>query len=578
MSTTSVITISRADNPAPVSKSSTQSLGRRLFSWGKPDFLSGLALVTIALMGLPIIALCVIAASGDLHSLSHIARTILPRAGLTTILLLAGLAIVAGSIGAITAWLVSFYDFPGRRIFRWALVLPLAVPTYISAYSFTEFFTFTGPIQSLVRQIGGYSLARDYWFPDIRSLPGAVLVLSLVLYPYVYLSMVGLFRYQGQRILEAAMLLGAGPRRALTQVLIPLARPALALGVILAMMEAINDIGAIEFLGVRTLTYAVFSTWLNQNDMAGAAQIALVLLAVVVLLMLAERLARKGQVYSGQRDGSGVEPFELQKISGGWAGLATLACLLPLLLGFGVPFLVLGNYALRYVQDGLDERLLEALWTSLGLASVAAVIAVVAALTISYAVRVKDTPAMRVLVRIASSGYAIPGTIIALGIFLPLARFDNFVDGWMRELFGFSTGLLITGSGATLIYAYVVRFMAVAEGSISGGFKKLSPNLDEAAYIYGRGRLRTLIEILLPLMKPAILVAGLFVFIDVLKELSATLILRPFGLETLAVYIHDLASRGRVEQAGFACMVIMLAGIIPAILLSRLALGDRHEK
>lgn len=541
-------------------------------SW---DGLSLIAGVVALLVAMPIIALVVMALSGNLDSLRHIASTILPRASVTTILLLAGLAIVTGVIGSVCAWLVSFFEFPGRKIFAWALMLPLAVPTYISAYAFVEFFTFTGPVQTLVRNLGGYSSARDYWFPDIRSLPGAVLVLSLVLYPYVYLSVRALFFLQGRRAIEAALVLGASQRRIFTHILLPLARPALALGIILALMEAINDIGAIEFLGVRTLTFAIFSTWVNQGDMAGSAQLALILMALVFALIIGERLARRGQRFSELGRSSSSVPFQRIQLGGLQTLGAIIACLIPVGLGFGVPFVTLGSYAQRYLYKGLDPRLLEAIATSIGLATAAAALTVVLALLLSYAVRVKGTAGINFLVRIASVGYAMPGTIIALGIFLPLAQFDNFVDAHMRSMFGISTGLLITGSGATLVYAYAVRFMAIAEGSIDGGFKKLSPNLDMAARCYGRNRWRTLREILLPLMRPAIATAALLVFIDSLKELSATLMLRPFGIETMSIYVHDLASRGRIEQAGIASIIIMVVGIIPVIILSRTALRDR---
>jgi len=525
-------------------------------------------------VAMPIVALTVMAFSGSPDSYLRAWNTVLPRSSLTTIGLLAGLAVVTGVFGSVTAWLVTFFEFPGRRILSWALMLPLAVPTYISAYAFGEFFGTTGPVQTMVRSIGGFELARDYWFPDVRSLPGAILVLSVVLYPYVYLSMRALFVLQGRRAIEAAMVLGAGQRRTLTSVLMPLARPALALGVILAMMEAINDIGAMQVLGVQTLTFSVFSIWVNQGDMAGSAQLALTLLAVVIALIAGERLARRGQKYAfGGR--SAHVPFERLALTPARAAGALCACLLPLGLGFGVPFFTLGLYATRYAGDGFDPRLVDAITTSVTLAALAALLTVVLALLLSYAVRVQPTRPTRFLVRLASVGYAIPGTIIALGIFMPLAQFDNFLDAQMRGLFGISTGLLITGSGATLVYAYAVRFMAVAEGSVDGGMRKLSPNLDQAANIYGLGRVATLRRILLPLLRPAIATAGLLVFIDSLKELSATLLLRPFGIDTLAIYVHELASRGRVEQAGLASLIIMLAGIVPVVILSRSAFAER---
>lgn len=530
--------------------------------------------VVALIVGMPILALVVMAASGNLDSLKHLSATLLPKSSMTTLLLLLGLGIFTGSIGAISAWLVSFFHFPGRKIFAWSLMLPLAVPTYISAYSFTEFFTFTGPVQTLVRSVGGFSSARDYWFPDIRSLPGAIFVLSMVLYPYVYLSVRALFFIQGRRAIEAGLLLGANQGRILTHILLPLARPALALGIILAMMEAINDIGAMEYLGVQTLTFSIFSVWVNQGDMAGSAQLALILLSLVFLLIAGERWARRGQRFVETGHASAI-PFERMHLSGPKALIAMALCLIPVALGFGVPFFTLGAYALRYLETGFNSALFGALGTSIILAAIASVIALLLAFFLSYAVRVRGTKSMNFLVRFASVGYAMPGTIIALGIFLPIATFDNFVDAYMRDWFGISTGLLITGSGATLIYAYVVRFMAVAEGSIDAGFKKISPNLDSAARCFGLNRWQVFTRILFPLLRPAMATAALLVFIDSLKELSATLMLRPFGIETVSIYIHDLASRGRIEQAGIASLLLILVGIIPVIILSRTTLRDR---
>ncbi len=556
---------------------------RRGRSWWSPTLsrVRGTIFLTLAcwtvalLIAMPLGALAVIAASGDLESLSHLSATVLPRSTLTTLLLLGGIAALTGSMGAICAWLVSFYSFPGRNIYAWALMLPLAVPTYISAYAFVEFFTFTGPVQTAFRNVFGFESARDYWFPDIRSLPGAVLVLSFVLYPYVFMSVRALFFVQGGRLIESARSMGAGPGRVFSRVLLPLARPAIALGITIALMEAINDIGAVEFLGVQTLTMSVFSVWLNQDDIAGAAQIALLLLILIFVLIGLERLARRNRRFVESRTSNARMPYRRIPLKGSMAALASAACLAPVALGFGVPISVLGGYALRYAGDGLDPRLMEAFGASIWYAALAAGLTVILALLLTFTVRVSSLRSTALIVRVASIGYAIPGTIIALGIFLPLARFDNLVDALFRDWLDLSTGLLITGSGATLVYAYAVRFMAVAEGSLDGGFKKLSPNLDMAARSLGRTRGQMFFQVFLPLLKPAIATAALLVFIDSLKELSATIMLRPFGVETVATYVYDLASRGRIEQAGTASIIIIVAGIVPVIVLARTTLSER---
>ncbi len=533
------------------------------------DRLSLVLIIIALLVAMPIFTLFVIALSGDFSSLSHLVKNVIPHASKTTFLLLFGIAFLTAIIGSLSAWLVSFFEFPFRKTLSIALMLPLAVPTYINAYAFVEFFGFTGPIQSLVRNIFGFTSSRDYWFFEIRSLGGAIIVLSLVLYPYVYLSMRAIFYLQGRKVIEAASLLGAGHGRIFTNILLPLARPALALGVILVLMEAINDIGAMEYLGVKTLTFSIYSVWLNQGDFAGAAQIALILLVIILALVIFERLARNKQVFSEKEASIKINGFQRVKLNGFAKWVALFASLTPVILGFGIPFFILGFFALRSLKTGFDASLINALFTSISLATIAAIITVMVALFLSYAIRIKNTKTIRTLVRLATLGYALPGTIIALGIFLPLARFDNFVDFYMRDWFGFSTGLLLTGSSITLIFAYVVRFMVIAEGTISAGFEKIPNTLDQASLCYGKSRFDTFFKILLPLMRPAIATAALLVFIDVLKELSATLMLRPFGLETLSIYIHDLASRGRIEQAGLASLIIMLAGLIPIIILMK---------
>ena len=490
---------------------------RRGRPWWSPAFsrVRGTIFLTLAcwtvalLIVLPLCALAVIAASGDLESLRHLSATILPKSTLTTVLLLGGIAALTGSMGAICAWLVSYYSFPGRNLFAWALMLPLAVPTYISAYAFVEFFTFTGPVQTAYRHAFGFESARDYWFPDIRSLPGAVLVLSLVLYPYVFMSVRALFFVQGGSIDRVGTINGSrtGP-------------------------------------GIRTGAFAIGTTgdcpWhhdradgSNQRHWSGRvsrrpdtddvgvfgmaqsgrhrrrSQIALLLLVLIFVLIGLERLARRNRRFVESRTSNARMPYLRIPLKGSMAALASAACLAPVALGFGVPIYVLGGYALRYAGDGLEPRLLEAFGASIWYAGLAAGLTVVLALVLTFTVRVSSLRSTALIVRLASIGYAIPGTIIALGIFLPLARFDNLVDALFRDWFDLSTGLLITGSGATLVYAYAVRFMAVAEGSLDGGFKKLSPNLDMAARSLGRTRGQMFFQVFLPLLKPAIATAAL---------------------------------------------------------------------
>lgn len=519
------------------------------------------------------VALVFIALGGNFESFTHIATTVMPTATKTTFLLLLGVGVLTAIIGTVSAWLVAFYEFPFRGYLQWMLMLPLAVPTYISAYAFVEFFSYTGEIQTLVRQIGGFKTPRDYWFPDFRSIGGTVIVMGLVLFPYVYLSVRTMFQFQGSNILDSARVLGTSGWKLFYKVILPLVRPAIILGVTLALMETLNDIGAVEHMGTQTLTFSIFSVWLNQSDLAGAAQIALFLLIIVIFLIKVEGWSRGGRRFHDTKASSSKPKIIRRKLSGARQYFAFMACLLPVLLGFGVPVYVLGKYAIANIDEAYSPKLVEVFFTSISLGLIAAFIAVVIALFLTYSLRVTNLPILRNAVRIASLGYAVPGTLIALGIFLPLANFDNQLDSVMRSIFGVSTGLILTGSGAALVFAYVVRFMAMAEGSITNGFNKLSPNIDMAGRSLGRTRGQVLKSILLPILKPAIIGAGLLVFIEVIKELSATIMLKPFGVNTLSTHVYDFASQARVEDAAVGCLLIIAAGAVPVVLLLRI--GDR---
>ena len=524
-------------------------------------------LAATLLLAVPIVSLVYIAASGDFESLNHILKNVVPRAAQTTLFLLLGVGLFVAVVGTLTAWLVAFYDFPLRNQLQWALMLPFAVPTYISAYAFVEFFSFTGPLQSTVRDLGGYATSKEYWFPEIRSLWGASLIMGLVLYPYVYLAVRTLFRFQAAHLIDSARILGARSTRLLFAITLPMARPAIILGVTLALMETLNDIGAVEYLGVHTLTFSIFSVWLNQSDLPGAAQISLLLLIIVLLLIAMERLSRGGRKFYSGRVGSKTEPPIRQRLSGGNAMCASIACILPVLLGFGIPVFVLSSYAVTRFSEVDLGVLFSSLATSVTLGVAAAFVTVLIGLFLSFAIRSNSGVLTAVFVRIACSGYAIPGTLIALGLFLPIASFDNQIDAFMRSTFGISTGLLITGSGAIMIFAYVIRFMTMAEGNLTNAFGRLSPNLDMAGRNLGRNRSQVIQSILLPLLWPAIISASLLVFVEVVKELSATIMLRPFGMNTLATHVYDYASQARVEDAAIGCLLIILVGMLPVIFL-----------
>ncbi|TDX88875.1 iron(III) transport system permease protein [Neorhizobium sp. R1-B] len=531
--------------------------------------LSWTAVGVATVIAWPILAILWIAISGDDGTWQHIIVNVVPRATGRTLRLLFLTGLVTAFFGVLTAWLVASFDFPFRRLLSAALVLPLAIPSYLAAYAFGEFLDFTGPLQTWYRQIFGYQTAREYWFPDIRSLGGAVLVLSAVLYPYVYLACRSMFMMQGRAAADVARTLGAGPLRVFFQVQIPMARPAIMIGLTLVMMETLNDIGAVEFLGVNTLTFSIYDTWLNRGSLSGAAQIAAVMLLVVSILILVERAARRQQRFSGNRTTTLADAAMRPRLSGVKGLLAAAFCVLPVAFGFGLPFLVQGRFALARIEDFADPRLLDALWNSITVSTATALCSVALGFVLSYAARSERSGLVAFSNRLASLGYAVPGTVLAMGVLVPLAAFDNALDGILRESAGISTGLLLSGTGFAIVYACTVRFMAMAEGNLDAGFQKLSPHLDMAARALGRNRRQTLWSVLLPNMHPALLTAALFVFIETMKELSATILLRPFNFNTLATLVYEDASRARIEDSSVAAIIIILAGLVPVALVSR---------
>jgi iron(III) transport system permease protein len=545
-----------------------RSLSRRTGVWRHP-LLSAAAIFAAAIVLMPAIAIVVIAATGGMDNWPHLLSNVIPRATLRTLMLLAGVGTIAVTVGVVTAWLVASCEFPGRRLLSGLLVLPLAIPAYLGAYAFAEFFSFTGPVQTAYRALFGFHTSRDYWFPEVRTTGGAMLVLSSVLYPYIYLSARSMFLMQGRAAADVARTLGAGPLKVFARIQIPMARPAIMVGLTLVAMETLNDIGAVEYLGVQTLTFSIFDTWLNRGSLAGAAQIACVMLVFVVCLMLVERAARRRQRFSSQKTTAAVHDSIRLKLTGWKKWAASVACLLPPVIGFAIPVFVLGGYAMRRLEQFVSTRLLTALWNSMLVSGATALIAVLLAFLLAYATRTTHSRLNAAAGRFASFGYGVPGTVLAMGVLIPLANFDNAVDAFLRAHFGVSTGLLLSGTGFAIIYACTVRFLTMAEGTIDAGFHKLSPHLDMAARTLGRTNGQTLRSVLLPMMRPATLTAALLVFIESMKELSATIMLRPFNFNTLATLVYEDASRAKVEDAGVPAVIIVAVGLIPVFLVSR---------
>jgi iron(III) transport system permease protein len=524
-------------------------------------------------MALPLATIAVLSLSATGNVWPQLMRTVLPATLLDTAIVLIGVGLTTLTFGACTAWLVTMCRFPGRALLDRLLVLPLAMPTYIVAYAYVELLDYAGPIQGPLRTVFGWQSARDYWFPDIRSMGGAILVLSAALYPYVYLSARASFVQQSVCVLEVARTLGRTSAGVFWSVALPLARPALAGGVALALMECLNDLGAVQYLGVRTLSVSIYTAWQQQSSLGGAAQIALVAVLLVVALLVAERAARGHGRFHHSTGRYRAIPFtDLE----GRRGVAAAGfCAVPMVLGFAAPFALLAVQAAAHVSDALDAALWQAVRNSIGVAATAAGVTVALGLLLAYAHRVAPNPIVRVAVRSAGLGYALPGTVLALGLIIPLAAFDNRVDALLRASLGISSGLLLSGSLFVIVLAYVIRFMTVALSALEAGFERLSPNLDAAARALGETALSALWRVHIPLLAPALGAAALLVFVDGMKELPATLLMRPFNFETLATHVYSYAGLEQFENATPGALAIVLVGLIPVLLLHQAVAGGR---
>lgn len=532
-----------------------------------------LVLPIVGLILLPLVSILFMSLFPSENIWPHLLNTILPRSLRDTFLLMGGVGVLCLIIGTGTAWLVTMYDFRGRQIFEWALMLPLAMPTYIMAYCAVDFLEYSGPLQTGLRTAFGWQDARDYWFPNIASLPGAIIVMALVLYPYVYLAARASFMQQSVCALEVARTLGRTPYGAFLSVGLPLARPALIAGLVLALMECLNDYGAVVYFGVETLTASVYSTWQERSNLGGAAQIASLMLFIIIALLYVERRARSQQKYFPTTGTTRRLP--IVRLTRGQEALAILACALPCLLGFLLPFFVLLQASYQFIDFLWTDEFWRAAKFSLLLASMTAVLAVMIALLLAYGKRVTAHPLLKPTTALAGTGYAIPGAILAIGVLIPLAWFDNVFHDWMQSLFGISTGLLLSGSIVALLFAYLVRFLAISLGTIEAGFHKISPNLDGAARTLGENSLGAFHLVLLPMMRPHIAAAALLVFVDTMKELPATLLLRPFNFDSLATLVFEFASREEFEEAGLAGLTIVAFGLVPLLLLTRTLAGGR---
>ncbi|MFP3343290.1 iron ABC transporter permease [Halomonas sp. SIMBA_159] len=495
----------------------------------------------------------------------HLATTVLPRYLSNTFWLVLWVGLGTLVIGTGTAWLVVMCRFPGKRLFEWALLLPLAVPTYVIAYAYTDFLQVAGPLQSLLREWFNWQVG-DYYFPNVRSLGGAATLITFVLYPYVYLLARASFLEQSVCVLDVGRTLGRGPWRLFASVALPLARPALVGGVSLVLMETLNEFGAVQFFGVDTFTTGIYRTWFGLGEPIAAAQLAACLLTFVIAFVLLERWSRgKRRYFHTTNRYQQLPEYRLH----GWHAVgATLACLLPITVGFLLPSGILLEMAITTGDSLFGTRFVGFAINSLSLATVAALIAVGLAVLLSYGVRLHNSPSARLFTRIAAMGYAIPGSVVAVGILIPFAWLDNALNTWLHAHYDKIIGLVFSGTAFILIYAYVVRFLAVSFNAVEASLGKVTPSMDAASRTLGQTAGGTLRRIHTPLMRSSLLAAGILVFVDVMKELPATIILRPFNFDTLAVRAHSLASDERLAEASTASLTIVVVGILPVILLS----------
>jgi len=502
--------------------------------------------------------------SGD--NWEHLKQTVLPEYLSNSALLVLGVTMGTLLIGVSTAWLTAMCQFPGKKLFIWLLLLPLAMPAYIIAYTYTGLFDFAGPVQSQLREWMDWGYG-DYYFPEIRSLGGAISMLSLVLYPYVYLLARAAFLEQSICVLEVSRTLGCGAWCSFYRVALPLARPSIVAGLSLALMETLADYGTVSYFGLGVFTTGIFRTWFGLGDSVAAAKMAALLLMFVFTLVVIERVSRKQAKYHHTTNKYSQLPE--YKLTGFKSALAFIICLFPVVLGFVIPAGQLTSWALLTYQEMVDESFLRLTLNTVLLGLAAALLSVSLALFLAYGKRMLARRSVLVSIRVAAIGYAIPGTVVAVGIIIPFAWVDNTIDEFMRNQFDYSTGLLLSGSLFAVMFAYMVRFLAVSLQTVESGLDKIKPSMDNAAQSLGYRPRETLFKVHMPLMKGSLLTALLIVFVDVMKELPATLILRPFNFNTLAVRAFELASDERLADSSTAALMIVVVGLLPVIYLSK---------
>ena len=544
----------------PVIGTRNFAVPRRIDAW------TAIALAIAVIVSAPIVVvgMSMVVPAGEIWS--HLAETVLPLYIVNSLTLMIGVGIGVGVIGTGTAWLVTMTRFPGRRIFEWALLVPLAVPAYVIAYAYAALLDVGGPLQDWFRRDLG--IARpDLWLPNVRSVGGAIVVLTLVLYPYVYLLCRAAFTDQSTALLEASRMLGRGPARSFFTLALPMARPAIAGGIALALMETLSEFGAMQHFGVQTFVTGIVRTWQGLGEPLAAAQLAAMLMLFVLVLVLIERRSRGARRYA---HGQGAyRAYRTMPLRGMAAVGAFLACAAPVGLGFLVPGLSLVWLIVQEPQIALATPLLPLAANSLVLGALGAVLTVAVGLVVAYAVRLSGGPLVAAAGRVAALGYAIPGAVIAVGIMLPFAWIDNQVDAFLRATFGLSTGLLLSGTIIAVLFGYVVRFLAVALNALEASLSRVTPSMDGAARLLGATTAEMLRRVHAPLIRGGLFTAAILVFVEVMKELPATLLMRPFNFNTLAVQTYHFAADERLTEAAPAALLVVVVGLVPVLVLAR---------
>ena len=524
-----------------------------------------IALILVIVFSIPVLTVLFSLFIPNEEIWRHLVSTLLHQYVINSLILMLGVGLLTVTIGVSCAWLVTMCDFPGRKLFSFALLLPMAIPAYIIAYTYTGIFDVMGPVQNWIRLSFDLQFG-EYWFPEVRSISGAIFVMAMVLYPYVYLLTRAALIEQSVCVLEVSRTLGCGPFKMFHKVALPLVRPAIIVGLSLVLMETLADYGTVQYFGVNTFTTGIFKTWFGFDNSVGAAQLSAILLCFIVVLIYLEQYSRRHSKYI--HSSTRYTPIVPARLSGIKKYISIVYCSLVFILGFGLPVFFLVQWSYLTYSEMIDDAFWQLIWNSLSLAGLTAFVAIFLSLMVVYGKRHSPGVFMGSVIRILSLGYAIPGTIIAVGVLLPFAWLDNRVDDYMQKLFGMDSGLFLSGTIFVLVFAYIVRFLAISLNSLDASLQKVKPSLDEAALSLGTGAFGLIKKIHIPMIRGSVLTAFLMIFVDVLKELPATLILRPFNFNTLAVKTYELANEERLIDAASPALAIVLAGLIPVVLLN----------